>query len=115
MIALEHLVDLHRPSTSTSALNEAVYAYSPTPTREDVKCRISSFSLEDRERLQALGSAFSGAGGNRIMFDGSEDVQVKDRVTDGTTVWEIVGIEDVDHRGIVLETLAVIAKGVVDV
>jgi len=113
MIGLGQLVDLHRPTPSTSACNETLYGYSPTPTRQNMNCRLSSLSLEDREKLKALGSAVSETGARRIMFAGSEDVQVKDRIKYGTDVWEIIAIEDVDHRGILLETFAVAAKGVI--
>ena len=113
MIGLGHLVNLYRPTPSTNAYNETTYGYPATPTKANVQCRLSSLSLEDREKLRALGSALSEVGAKRIMFAGSEDVRVKDRIEHGTDIWEIIGIEDVDRRGIVLETFAVSAAGVI--
>ena len=113
MIGLGQLADLYRPSTSTNSYNETVYSYPGTPTRSNVSCRLSSLTLDDREKLKALGSAVSETGARRIMFAGAEDVRVKDRIKYGSDVWEIIGIEDVDRRGIVLETFGVTATGVI--
>jgi len=114
MIGLTHKCDLYRPTATTGALNEAVYSLPDDPTRQDVRCRISSLSLEDREKLQAFGASISQVGAMRIMFAGEEDILVDDVIDHDGKRWKIIGVEDVDQRGVVLETYAVTAMGVID-
>ena len=114
MIGLKHKCDLYRPTATTGALNEAVYSLPDNPTRQDVRCRISSLSLDDREKLQSFGASISQVGAVRVMFDGAEDILANDVVDHKGERWKIIGVEDVDQRGVVLETYAVTAMGVID-
>jgi len=112
VIGLFHTVDLYRPTTETGGYNETKLVYPTIPTRRDVRCRICTLSTDDREKLSSIGGSVSGVGQVRIHFEGDEDIELHDRVMQGTKQWEIVEAEDVDGRGIVIETIATHIAGV---
>jgi len=116
VIGLIHKADAYRPTTTTGDYNESKLTYPDIPSFKGVKCRFSTLSTADRERLQAIGGSVSRVGSVRVIFDASSGhyaPEVLDRLERGSDTWEIVEVIDIDQREIEIEAIAVKAEGII--
>lgn len=115
LIGLNIKVDIHRRAAAAASGwgDTSDMTWVAIPTYRDVRARISTLRVEEREALASAGGNIATIAAHRIFFNPETDVLIGDHIVYDGKTYEMVSIEDMDKSEQHLEGFIVFWKGVV--